>query len=276
MLSSLELPIGPVAQPWPILVINLDRATDRMHDATRNLKRSGLSFTRFSAVDGEMLTLDLVSELTAPRAGRGFKRPLSRAEVGCFASHLLVWHRIAQGGHARVIVLEDDARLVEGAVAHLAKLADDREDWDILKLCYASPRPPPVVAPAITLPDRTPYGTTGYAITAGAAARLVATTVPFSRPVDIELKTWWEHGLSVKISDPPIGASAEDHEATSSISPGRRQAGEDTMVKRFLSNARYQLDRRMSRMRYVRKMTLLGQITTELHPAMIRLIEEYG
>ena len=273
MQSFVERISGPVAQPWPMVVINLDRATGRMRDATRNLEDNGLSFTRFSAVDGELLAPDLASDLTA---GRGFKTALTRAEVGCFASHLLVWHRITQDVHERVIILEDDARLGAGALAHLAKLAGDAVDWDILKLCYTSRSRSPAKDPVVTQPARIPFGTTGYAITRDAAVRLVATAVPFSRPVDIELKTWWEHGLTVKVADPPIGAPADDHEATSSIAPGRDRAGAAAPLARFLRNLRYQIGRRASRLGHAQGARQSPRSGGDLHPAMIRLIEAVG
>lgn len=274
-MRSFEEPVSvPDAQPWPILVINLDRATTRMCDATRNLMDNGLSFTRFPAVCGKALAPDLVSALTAPQAGRGFKRPLTLAEVGCFASHLLIWHKIAQDVHERVIVLEDDARLFDGAIPHLVKLAEQADDWDILKLCYASVDLCVAKGPTVVRPGRIPYGTTGYAITRDAAARLVAMVVPFSRPVDVELKTWWKHGLSVKVADPPIGDSADDHHATSAIAPERRQSRMDAPFRRFLRNARYQIGRRLSRTRYAGAPQKPRQHPGDLHPAMIRLIKE--
>lgn len=276
-MRALEEPVSfPPAQPWPIVVINLDRATDRMDEATRNLQKNGLSFTRFPAVCGRTLDAGLVAELTAPQPGCAFKRPLTPAEVGCFASHLLIWHKIAQGGHDRVIVLEDDARLFDGAIPNLATLARAPADWDLLKLCYAWRGPVPTGTPSIAQPSRIPYGTTGYALTREAAARLVASVVPFSRPVDIEIKTWWEHGLSVKVAHPPIGDSAHDHALTSAIDPGRRQARGGAPIGRFLLNARYQAVRQMDRLRRAGASHGPGPAPCPLHPAMLRLISERG
>src|SRR5690554_3666029 len=104
MRSFIDQISRPVGQAYPIMVINLDRSTGRMRDISHSLIEAGLDFDRFAAVDGAALPPDLVSDLTREH---DFKRPLTREEVGCFASHLLIWYAVAQSGHARVIVLED-------------------------------------------------------------------------------------------------------------------------------------------------------------------------
>lgn len=261
---------GPIDQPWPIIVINLDRSAVRMRETSHNLADNNLSCVRFAAVDGEAMSPSLVAQLTT---GHGFKRALTRAEVGCFASHLLVWHCIAQAGCPRVIVLEDDARLISDARARLEALARDKGAWDILKLCYPV-RNLSQESAIVTFANRIPVGTTGYAITSNAAAWLVATMVPFGKPVDIALKTWWEHGLSVGVAVPPIGAPAKTHKATSTIAAGREQASREALTVRFLRNIRYQLGRRIDRVSHFDAARSAKHEPGTLHPAMIRLIEE--
>ena len=85
--------------------------------------------------------------------------------------------------------------------------------------------------------------TLGYALTAR-REMLVANALPFSRPLDMDIKHWWEFGLPVLVVDPPplrIGALG----LRSCISPARIAAATQAnvgAVGRLMANLRYQLD----------------------------------
>ena len=239
MLSTL----GPI---WPIHVINLDRAGDRMAAISDHLDALGLRFSRIAAVDGHAVPAEIRHKLTqgAPR----YKRPLTPAEIGCTLSHLLVWDRIARGPAPVAIVLEDDARLRPGAGAQLAALAAMPVNWDMLKLCHSNRTAAGAAGVSAILPRRMPPCTIGYAITRAAAAQLVMRWVPFSRPVDNQLTYWWEHGACVKIAVPALGGAAADHADTSAIAAGRVQKGGH--LRRLLANLGVQAGRRIASIRH--------------------------
>ncbi|MDJ0522996.1 MAG: glycosyltransferase family 25 protein [Planctomycetota bacterium] len=83
----------------PLLLINLDRSSERLEHMKAELGALGLAFERICAVDGKAEGLaDDTWQISGP-------------EVGCFLSHRLAWQRIVDAGWPHAIVLEDDVRL---------------------------------------------------------------------------------------------------------------------------------------------------------------------
>ena len=98
------------------IVINLDRAADRLAFQTRQLGGLGISWDRFAAITPDALT----PARNAPYWQR-WQRPLSDAEKAASASHRAVWEIIARGT-VPVLVMEDDALLLPGVPALLSQL----------------------------------------------------------------------------------------------------------------------------------------------------------
>jgi glycosyl transferase, family 25 len=98
------------------IVINLDRATDRLAFQARQLAALGLQWDRFPAITP--------ASLVPPRDSthwQRWQRPLSDAEKAAYASHRAVWEIVAKGA-SPVLVLEDDALIRPAAPALLARL----------------------------------------------------------------------------------------------------------------------------------------------------------
>jgi glycosyl transferase family 25 len=45
--------------------------------------------------------------------------------------------------------------------------------------------------------QRVPSMTAGYVISRAGAAKLLATRLPFGRPIDVDLRFWWENDLRI-------------------------------------------------------------------------------
>jgi glycosyl transferase family 25 len=116
------------------LVINLERDAVRLAAMKAEFARHDVPFERFAAVDG----------LVMPAALRGYffgadGRPaptLTKGEIGCYASHLSLWRRIASGQYSDVtLICEDDIRLPDNFQAVLdAALGAAPPDWDVIRL----------------------------------------------------------------------------------------------------------------------------------------------
>lgn len=104
-----------------ILVINLDRATERLAFQQAQMQALGLSFTRLGAVDSGSLPHDIDEAYW-----NGWERPMRPAERACLISHRRAWQEIAAGTEP-VLVLEDDAVLSNKLPALLAVLKDRRD-----------------------------------------------------------------------------------------------------------------------------------------------------
>jgi GR25 family glycosyltransferase involved in LPS biosynthesis len=101
-----------------VIVINLDRRTDRMEKLAPQLEKLDIQYKRFSAVDGKKLDIDPI--------------------VAGLQSHLQVMKLIAG---QRVLILEDDAQFVEDFNEKFEKVMQTLpEDWDIFYLGALVPK----------------------------------------------------------------------------------------------------------------------------------------
>jgi glycosyl transferase family 25 len=123
---------GPVAAGLSSVVINLDDDGTRLRHMQNEFERVGLMFERFAAVRGAEVPASLQSYF--PEAPS--RRILSAGEVGCYASHLAVCRRIADGDMAApVLVLEDDVCLTKDFAAALEALMQALPaTWDLVRL----------------------------------------------------------------------------------------------------------------------------------------------
>jgi len=101
-----------------VIVINLDRRTDRMEKLAPQLEKLDIQYKKFSAVDAKKLDIDPV--------------------VAGLRSHLQVMKQIAG---QRVLILEDDAQFVEDFNEKFEKVMQTLpEDWDIFYLGALVPK----------------------------------------------------------------------------------------------------------------------------------------
>ena len=115
-------------------VINLDRSVDRLAEMARQCQELGIPFQRFPAVDGAKVPADELERLATPTC-RAFCTP---SMIGCALSHMNLWRLVVERGYERVLVIEDDARLVPGFKQGLLQaLRDVPPDFDVLLLgCF--------------------------------------------------------------------------------------------------------------------------------------------
>lgn len=186
-----------------IVVINLDRDTDRMAHIRCEFDRVGLRHERFSALRGDALP---------GRLARYFPVgvDLSPGEIGCYASHLAIMERIARGElSSPQLVLEDDVGLPDDLGAALdALIAALPAQWDIVRLSYPTKL---ITRPIATLGagrelvrySRVPTTTGAYLISASGARKFLAER-PRRVPVDHDLRHVWEWDLDTYGVSPPL------------------------------------------------------------------------
>ena len=101
-----------------VIVINLDRRTDRMEKLIPQLEKLDIQYKRFSAVDAKKLDIDPI--------------------VAGLQSHIQVMKQIAG---QRVLILEDDALFVDDFNEKFEKVMQTLpEDWDIFYLGALVPK----------------------------------------------------------------------------------------------------------------------------------------
>ncbi len=95
-----------------VFLINLDKNTDRLVSADEQLHRLGVSYERFSAINGKAL-----SDVERKRLSSSFRSWLCLAhvikggELGCALSHMAVYRLMVERQLPYALVLEDDVIL---------------------------------------------------------------------------------------------------------------------------------------------------------------------
>ena len=91
------------------LLINLDRAPERMQRMEALMQKWNLSFERISAVDGTKFSSNDIENYRLPyHKRRYFLKDMTAGEIGCYLSHLEAWKRLVASAQEWALVLEDD------------------------------------------------------------------------------------------------------------------------------------------------------------------------
>jgi len=230
----------------------------------------GISINFFDATLGSTLDPETIEHVYDRDENiRKFKRPLSRQEVGCYLSHKRLWGQIASGDESAAIVLEDDA-LIEGDLVGLVK---DLSAIDIEKVYVKLDGPCGSSSEGNTLQ----FGdhkleqarwiaprTTGYIIGRVAARTLSEYRDRFFRPVDIDLKHHWEHGIPILTTSPQLVREIHPDGSGSAIESSREELKPQKSTVRFWKNLSYQT--RYKWACYTHPVTTIAPLPREKHP----------
>lgn len=121
------------------LVINLDRAPQRLAAMQSQCEALGIGLTRVSAMDGRDLAaeaLNSMPDVDAVAFKRNTARTVRGGDVGCYMSHLRAATQFLQSNSEFAVVMEDDAIINADTVAVVAALTAPNapRDWDMVKL----------------------------------------------------------------------------------------------------------------------------------------------
>ena len=180
-----------------IHLINLDRSEDRFIGMDRKLKKLGLSYKRFSAIDASVMWDELAPSVDFAAFERNVGRNIMKGEIGCYHSHLAVWDKISHGSGDFALVLEDDVVFHTNFIAALKYAATHQDKWDLLKLNKIRAKHSiaqwaerdwsvnAYIGPAT--------GMGAYLIKRSLAKRLAAQLLPILRPIDHEMDRIFVH-----------------------------------------------------------------------------------
>ena len=187
----------------PIIFINLSKDTARRFSIENELDRHGLSHSRFEAILWKELPESQKSFLYSKKLNKEqHHQPLIDGEKGCYASHLSVWSSFLKSEHDAIVVLEDDVKISSAFKSVIDNLDIDSFEWDMIKLIGRQNEK--VHSGKIISGDyslikykKIPSMTAGYIISKAGAAKLCKTRIPFGRPIDLDLRHWWENDLRI-------------------------------------------------------------------------------
>lgn len=193
-----------------ILVINLDERADKFKNANDQILAQGLCCERISAVRGSNLTVEQIEEAYNKEANnKHYLKTMSVGEIGCYLSHRNAWQKIINENLDYAIILEDDCKL-EPDFHITPKLIKQLQDWDYIKL--TGPRGGKKIRDQAQLShgyriahyNKTPISTPGQAVSYEGAKKLLASSQPFFRPVDVDLQQHWEKKIDILGIEPKL------------------------------------------------------------------------
>lgn len=177
------------------LVINLDRATERLVHMNATFRSRNLDFTRIAAVDAKLLQQMEIARWCSGDAKLGL------AELACFQSHRKCWQRVIELGLSHAAIFEDDVLLGTDAIAILKSSVWIPPHVDMIKL--ETNARPTIVEKTSTcrVADRSikrlcgaHFNTGAYIVSRNGAQILLAASRQVDRPVDLFL--FDEEGLA--------------------------------------------------------------------------------
>ena len=193
-----------------IVLISLERATERRRRMAEEFARVGLDYEIWPAKDARTLTDEdraFVDRAARERLGL---HPIPDGSLANTLSQRAAMRDLVRNGPEMMAVFEDDARFGTDLPAVLRELEQHSGMFDIVKLQRRNLRRP--FLPVIALPTGhglgrirfSDFGSEGYVITRDAARLLLTRTPRMVREIDHVLSRFWESGLTVLYVDPPI------------------------------------------------------------------------
>jgi glycosyl transferase family 25 len=185
----------------PIFIINLKTRSKRKEKTLAELGRNKLQGTFIEAIDGRYLDAENLKKRGVVADDPQYRK-LRRGEIGCYLSHLKCWDLILQSKKSYGLVLEDDVVFTKNFKCKFNDTFKHIKDleWDIITLgrrckpawfnkkcldgtsIYADSFYPAVVG----------YGTFAYIIKRDAIEKLLRTTFPISKPIDVVILEEYE------------------------------------------------------------------------------------
>lgn len=195
----------------PLVFINLDKDGERRARIETQLSQLGLRGERLPAVWWKDLPQAEQNSLYSPTHNSNqYFQPLVDGEKGCYTSHIQAWRQLLASDALALIVLEDDVVLEEAFAPVVQAIAALGNGWDMVKL-MGRPSGEKIRAATPLTPthrliqyQRVPSFTAGYMVSRAGARKLLDSRIPFGRPIDIDLRFWWENDLRILGVQPAV------------------------------------------------------------------------
>lgn len=186
-----------------ILVINLDRAPERLSKITAQLEKLGLPWERVPAVDGKTLSMEDQSLLDTDGFGKRHGKSPLPGELGCYVSHVHAFQRFAASTASYALILEDDVELRADLPDALKMSLEHADTWDILKLSGVHHGTPITTAKLekgfrmVSMLSKC-TGASAYLVNRRAVNRMKDDLLPMRVPFDHEFDRGWHWKIKVR------------------------------------------------------------------------------
>ena len=218
---------------WPCYIINLKENQQRLRNCKRQFSDLGLEFQLIDAVNGRNLSQEEIDSAYDSKKNKlHYKSPLVPSEIGCYLSHYKAWEEIANGTNQGGFVFEDDFNATGDLINVINILSKDSvNDWDMVKFFSLNKNPKAFSTREINKnlkiiqPYKIPTCLIAYALTKDGARKLISRHSKIFRPVDEDLKYFWETGLRVSLILPNPVTIGDQSVSVSTIGNDRKLAG---------------------------------------------------
>lgn len=239
-----------------IFVINLAGSIERKAHIRAELDAVKVNYQLFDAVDGRTSTLALLDKYDDGLSQKYRCKSLSRGQLGCYASHYLLWEKCVELNRP-IIVLEDDIVLDRGRFTEFYHLAPT------LPACYECIRlfdnhcrhvsvrdVGELGSLALTRSSKGHMRGMGYFLTPAGAQKFLKASSRWYMAVDIYMDRFWVNGVEpfgvrpglVSIDplfDSDIGYAAESPKRAFKSRFQRELFNLAENIRRFYHNIRY-------------------------------------
>ena len=223
---------------YQTFLINLDKSTDRLAASTEMLNALGLEFERVPAIYGADLLAEDVAQAYTTRTSNRYHKELNLGEIGCYLSHRKTWKLIIKRKLDFALIFEDDFLPKVESINEIITLVNQiQTPWHLIKLMGKHKRADeicghPMKELTFSLLKKVPTRTGMQIVSNEGAKRLLASSKPFSRPVDVDLQYWWEKNIWVHGIQPyPFKSNSEGSSEIEKFS--NRKAAKKSRLKKL-------------------------------------------
>lgn len=225
---------------YKIYLINLDEREDKLANVKSQLDALGLDFDRVSAIRGSQLSEGEINAVySADKNASSYLKKMSVGEIGCYMSHRAVWQSIVSERLDFAVLIEDDAKILDGFEAVFGMLGQ-LSNWDYVKLHGG--RGGRKICETVSINeqydlvhyDNAPVSTLAQGISLRGAKKLLDSSEPFYRPVDVDIQLYWEKDIDVLGIEPRVVDKADFDSDIDAQSKGRGRAKKSGFWKRLV------------------------------------------
>ena len=238
-----------------IYIINLPTSIERKKNIEKQFKNTNINFSYFNAVNGkENPEHHLFSRYNKEYNIKNRGRELNLGQLGCFASHYLLWEECLKINEP-IVVLEDDALInIELFKEFINDSSDFQDTFECIRLFQNKKRKHSSLTIdtfkkfKIARFNKGHRSTTGYFLTPSAAQKFINNCHEWTVPVDIYMDQFWTNHVECFGMIPPC--LTNDPKFDSDIGYEKESKNIPTRIKRELFNLKQTINRTIYNISY--------------------------
>ncbi len=185
-----------------VFVINLKRSVDRNEYISNQFKQLNLKFEIFEAIDGINNNHYLLKKYNDVERFRIKGKSLRRSQLGCYASHYLLWEKCVTMNQP-IIILENDALIDFDNFVKFYNLvkANDLNNYECIRLFQNQHKKHRYIEVekknglSIIKYLKGSIGAVGYYLTPAGAKKFLNDSTEWILTVDVFMDRFWSHNV---------------------------------------------------------------------------------